>query len=742
MKNQKWFVWAIVILLCSVFIACVDDNVVIMISTKSQTPTADIIHVVKSSESPRVVEFQLTSSHPGTSPQGLWKVYDDEFEGVNLEVTIRLDYDENTFELRITDRRSPAANPDGLATGVYWVSVTEPGYSESDRLGLFVHEPGSLATPVPEVDDDTFVKTMVEQKSVTFLLISTHTGIWRLYDAPNGGAPVDITGSFDAASGILTFTAEDDDIPGGTYYVTVQADEPGRWESGPRIALTILQPVSGTPSATTANASVRKTVFPQASAAFSLTSTNNGIWRVYNDSGLLLPFITASFANGILTLTDDLNIPTGSYFVSVEEAGKRESDTLELTILDAIMSTVPTASVTSLNKTDSPQKAITFALTSSHAAGSWHVYSAAGGSALAPVTAAFSGGNLTLTADGADIASSTYYVTFIEPGLMESTPRLALTVVSQLVSIPPQVISRVVHKTSLAQTTAEYTLTTTHDLNAEFFVYGHHSNVTVLSDVTISRAGNVLTLTSSSGALAGDTYYVSVKEPQRAESSGINNTAAGIHNGRLELNVGEYVIPGSQSPTPVFNSHEVVKTDFTQKSVAFTLTRPYVANDMFSVYFARTGGAALSIVTASLGADLVTLTLTASGANIDPGDYYVSVREISQSLSESPRARLTVTPAPPGGTINILFGGLPSDTVTVTGNTTISKQIGSFTVVVDNPGIFTSFAWSLGTTFFNETGSACVIDVSGLPLGLHRLMVVAYNGSVPFSTELAFTVTN
>jgi hypothetical protein len=99
-------------------------------------------------------------------------------------------------------------------------------------------------TPTAEVT--AVAKTSSPQKSVNFTLTSTHTGEWKVYYAPTGGAPVGgVTASF--ASPVLTLTAEGANLDAMTWWVSVT--ESGRSES-PRLGLTVEPYAAPPPSGT------------------------------------------------------------------------------------------------------------------------------------------------------------------------------------------------------------------------------------------------------------------------------------------------------------------------------------------------------------------------------------------------------------------------------------------------------------------------------------------------------------
>jgi hypothetical protein len=78
----------------------------------------------------------------------------------------------------------------------------------------------------------------------------------------------------------------------------------------------------------------------QKSAVFSLTSENDGTWRVYEaaQGGSVLGTVTAAYSAGTLTLTStDSDLAAGVYYVSVEESGKAESERLALTVKEPLL---------------------------------------------------------------------------------------------------------------------------------------------------------------------------------------------------------------------------------------------------------------------------------------------------------------------------------------------------------------------------------------------------------------------
>lgn len=102
-----------------------------------------------------------------------------------------------------------------------------------------------------------------------------------------------------------------------------------------------LKYTSDTPA--TVNNTVNKSSIPQKAVSFELTVAPTGNYKVYDSEAAVTPLadVTVSVAGTTLTLThtgDDL--PEGSYYISVTENGKDESDRLALTVAAPVVVTV------------------------------------------------------------------------------------------------------------------------------------------------------------------------------------------------------------------------------------------------------------------------------------------------------------------------------------------------------------------------------------------------------------------
>jgi uncharacterized protein YjdB len=226
--------------------------------------------------------------------------------------------------------------------------------------------------------------------------------------------------------------------------------------------------------------------------------------------------------------------------------------------------------------------------------------------------------NAALTASG-----GSYYPGFYVGGATIAISEISLTTTQVEQSGTPTATATTVAKTAATQTTAAFTLTSSN--TGTWKVYSAATGGSALTDVSASFAAPTLTLTATGADLAAGDYWVTVTETSKTESP------------RLKLTLSAYVPPGQeQSGAPTATATTVVKTASPQTAVAFTLTSSNTGT--WKVYSAATGGSALTDVSASFA--VPTLTLTATGADLAAGDYWVTVTETDKT--ESSRLKLTV----------------------------------------------------------------------------------------------------
>jgi hypothetical protein len=278
-------------------------------------------------------------------------------------------------------------------------------------------------------------------------------------------------------------------------------------------------------------------------------------------------------------------------------------------------------------------------------------------------------------------------------------------------------------KTTTTQKSVSFTLTSSN--TGTWKVYNAETGGAALTNVSATFAGSALTLTASGDDLAAGVYYVSVTENGKTESA------------RLGLTVGPYVAPG-QSATPTIDAPAaaVAKTSATQKSVSFTLTSSNTGT--WKVYNAETGGAALSDVSATFAGSA--LTLTASGADLAAGAYYVSVTESEKT--ESARLRLTVKDFIVGS-VQVSFTGPADETFTLNGDGQTLSVSGNTSLTVTVSQDFSAYKWYKdGVAIADAAGKSVTVYGSDFAKGTHTLAVGVKKNNADYSKLITFTVTD
>jgi hypothetical protein len=616
-----------------------------------------------------------------------------------------------------------------------------PGCSNpvSDDTGTTTGVAGSAPPGAPSGGGEY----LNENGDAVFILTTSHEAeaVWKVYSQQAEGAlRTDVTASgYDTGTKKLTLAVTNDTLFGWPVYCWVSVTEPGKSESS-RVLLTVRGPYTEEgatrppAAASQAAVTVEKAANTQGTVTFTLTSTQTGTWKVYDssDGGLVISGVSASLSGTTLTLTaSGGDLAPGDYYVSVTEGGKSESARLHLIVtayVPASQTPTPAAELTAVNKEPGDQKSVTFTLSNDPPYpqdAPWKVYSlAAGGQPLTTVSASLSGTTLTLTASGADLAPAVYYVSVTQGELTESN-RLALTVGAYVPPSPtgtPAVDNAVAAKTAQTQQAVDFTLTSGDD--GAWKVYGGPDDLTVMAGVTASRSASTLTLSASGGDLASGDYYVSVTDTTNGKTESL----------RLKLTVTAYA-DTNQTPQPLVSESTVTKDTETQKSVTFTLTS--TDDGTWKVYDDADGTSESSGVTASL-AD-TTLTLTASGSDLAPGDYYVSVTV--DEKDESPRLRLTVK-NPLFGSIQLSFTGPADETITLSSIQTlsISANAGINVTVTES---FDSYAWYRdGVPVPAITQNYITVYATEFTKGTHTLSVKVSKNDKIYSKLVTFTVTD
>ncbi|MCL2410358.1 MAG: hypothetical protein FWC97_01825 [Treponema sp.] len=543
-------------------------RLLLMIDPMPQTPTPAALEPVydKTNFQQRDVRFNLSGDQFAIGT--IWRVYNSEI-GDSVPENVSVVYHRAIHQIALTT--TDADLPDGF----YWVTATEGGKTESQRLVLLVRPflPPEVSS-APFSFTDTIAKTASPQREVSINLITNHPSgtEWFVYNVAAGGAALsEVTAVFEPLTRVLTLSASGGDLSPGVYFIA--AREFGREESA-RFVLTILpftaSNISAKPMAAVTDTIIAKTSALQTLFEFNLISDHpsGAVWNVYNSAVGGTPLITvnASFntAARVLSLAaagGANDIAPATYFVAVTESGRLESERLALTIIPFVppVSAIPTVNAenASVTKTAVTQASVNFTLSSSHT-GTWRVYNS-NGVLQTGINVNFDTSTriLTLTATGGDIAAGVYLVSVQETGRGESA-RLALVVlpfVQPRTSAPTvELPNSAVAKTASPQASVSFTLRSSHPDGATWRVYDNEAGGTALTTVNASfvSASRTLTLTAAGGDLAVGTYYVSVQESGMLESS------------RLALTVGF-------RPTAI-NNALVLRYEVNAEGTAFTAT--------------------------------------------------------------------------------------------------------------------------------------------------------------------------
>ena len=514
----------------------VDDLVVThnFVQAQSTAPTASTATVAKTAATQAVVNFTL-----GSAIMGTWKVYDASTGG-NLVSGITASAVGTTLSL------THASN---IPAGTYYVSVTEAGKTESTRLALTV---GAYVAPTYAVSATT---NAVQKNGVTatanfgatpYVAGATATVTITLSGTATatGTHTVGLTSSADAGTitppAIVTKAVTAGANPTDTYAFTFTM--PANAVNDLVVTHDFVQAQSTAPTASVTT--VAKTAATQAAVNFTLGSALTGTWKVYDSStgGNLVSGITASAVGTTLSLTHASNIPAGTYYVSVTEAGKTESTRLALIVgayvapISAVSATTNAVQANGVTATatfgaspyvEGATATVTITLSGTATATGTHTVgltSTKAGTITSPAI-------VTKTVTAGAVQTDTFAFTFTMPANAVNDLVVTHDFV-QAQSTTPTASVTTVAKTAATQAAVNFTLGSA--LTGTWKVYDSSTGGNLVSGITASAVGTTLSLTHASNIPAG-TYYVSVTEAGKTEST------------RLALIVGAYVAPSNNS---------------------------------------------------------------------------------------------------------------------------------------------------------------------------------------------------
>ncbi len=464
---------------------------------------------------------------------------------------------------------------------------------------------------------------------------------------------------------------------------------------------TFVQAQSTTPAVTAAT--VAKTAATQTAIDFTLDSAIDGTWKVYDalTDGNIVNGVTASASGTTLTLTHASNIPTGTYYISVTEAGKTESTRLALTV-GAYIYIAPSITTTSLPTAiagtpysqtlaatgDTP---INWAITSGSLPDGLSLGAGSGIISGIPTQTGVYNFGVTV-ANGPN--GNTYY----------DTKAFSIAVNTTTYSV-----------SAVTNAVQANGITATATIGSSPYELGDTATVTVTLSGTAALAGtHTIGLTS---AKAGTITLPATVT--KAVASGATPTDAFLFTFTMPANeVDDLVVTNTfvqaQSAAPSVIATTVAKTATTQAAIDFTLDS--AIEGAWKVYDAAANGNIVNGVTVSTTGTALTLT---HASNVPAGTYYISVTEAGKT--ESTRLALTVGEY-----------GAPIYTMTASALTEFAQKTSGYSPA---PAAQTVTITNTGNQVITLTEPATTNASSNYNIGVLSTTTLAVNGTATFTVQ-------
>ncbi|GHT21903.1 hypothetical protein AGMMS4957_11410 [Bacteroidia bacterium] len=311
---------------------------------QTATPKVTVSSLAKTAPSAASMKFTIENSDTYSSVAA-WQVYTSA-TSLTTDTDVKADLTGASLILK--------SDSNNVAERSYWVTATEDGKKESERLMLKITAYEPDMTPTPTTNSPSVAKTKPEQNEVVFTLTNnpgyTSNAIFKVYAVVNGtSAYPDITPSFDAVNQKLTLKHATD-VEVKDYYITAQ--ELHKKESA-KLKLTVTKYVPGTtPTPSFAKDSVDKTADTQLSVQFTLTNaneydkdTNTTKWEVYSAATgtSKASGVTATKVDNILTLSHATDVAAKNYWITASNLPiDGESERKQLTVKNPIPAETPT----------------------------------------------------------------------------------------------------------------------------------------------------------------------------------------------------------------------------------------------------------------------------------------------------------------------------------------------------------------------------------------------------------------
>lgn len=619
---------------------------------KTPTPTVASASVIKTAGIESTVDFTLTNS-PNYPPNTQWKVY-----ATATDTTVVSDVTALNAVAVLTLRHST-----DVPEYTYYVSATENGKAESDRLALTVIKE---RTAKPTFTDYIVSKTAPTQPSVDFTLINDDPAEypptatqWKLYGTETGTTPLsDVTIKLDrtGSNTLLTLTGAPN-ITARDYWLAATVE--GKTESV-RVRLTVVNYIPGvTPTPMVSNASLAKTFDPQPTISFTLDNasaySSGYTWKVYTSptNPTEVSYVSVNLFLGSLVLADvnNVDIPIGDYWVTATEngfGGTKESDRLMLSVLPAPApepTVAPIAYISNLAKSSPQQSSVAFTIDNTSAyvgiGCTWKVYPTQISPAEMPdIILNFNDTAQTLTLrHSPDIPATIYWVSVTEPGKTESD-RLALRITPYVSGVTPTPEFAPTHQKSSATepsvsipflNAAAYSSTTT-----TWKIYSSPTGSALDPDVSATFNGTSLSLTHATDVPTRSYWITATNNPNDTESA------------RRKFTVIAYTSTVPVTVTPNFAT-PYQKTSAIEPSVSIPLLNAsaYLYTTKWKVYYMAEGPGEDPDISATFNGGTSLLLTSTTVGDVRVGHYWITATNDPPN-TESARQRITVeSPLPP-----------------------------------------------------------------------------------------------
>ncbi len=649
------------------------ETALVSVSTAGQTsvPTFEgDTTKSKSSLEESSVEFTLTTT-PALDTK--WQIY-SAVEPTPLVSTLA-----NVTVSGVTLTISSKTSSVMLLPGVYYVTATEPNFSESEAIALTVRNPSTA----PQFSINTAEKDLKSSTSAAFTLSAeiANAGTWKVYSDSSTSAA--ITNLTVTTSGTALTLATTDKTPllAETYWITFTQDGDMLGEST-RADVVVTDPTASAPTFT--ETVVTKALTTSISADFPLlTPAQEWTWTVYATEGAIeaMTNMVATQSGSTVTIStaDNAVLPTSTYYLTAKTDDLGESSRVALTVTDPVTEAMADATVTKAGISS-----VSVDITGlAYADGTtFDVYATPGETAtMAGISTEYSGGILTIaTTDSSYLSNGTIlYIVVTEAGKL---PTAARTVITLADPVTEAMADATVTKAGISSVSVDITGLAYAD-GTTFDVYATPGETATMAGITTTYTGNTLTITSESAIVAGTAFHVVVTEAGKLPNST-----------RAVITVAD---PVSQ-PLNLENT-SITKASIDAKSLVIT-GLPYGADTEFNVYGSNdtTDTTTVAAVEYDYTGGEGTLTITTDGAINEDDRFFIALKEQDKAENNTRVEIIAVDPlSTPLTPQTIIKATFDSNTETIT-DLTYPDGTEFVVYLSESGGVYTSIAATYNAT--------------------------------------------